>query len=110
MLFLETFYHTHYFQANEKQRKYLDMEKKLWENCLKVKENKKKEPSAFEKVAYEICKSFSEDNQALRQPLPECLTPEEDKCVREQAAVFGLIVTTHQRYGREITYLSKANY
>ncbi|XP_033358600.1 inactive peptidyl-prolyl cis-trans isomerase FKBP6 isoform X1 [Bombus vosnesenskii] len=96
--------------ANEKQRKYLDMEKKLWENCLKVKENKKKEPSAFEKVAYEICKSFSEDNQALRQPLPECLTPEEDKCIREQAAVFGLIVTTHQRYGREITYLSKANY
>lgn len=86
------------------------MEKKLWENCLKVQENKKKEPSAFEKVAYEICKSFSEDNQALRHPLPECLTPEEDKCVREQAAVFGLIVTTHQRYGREITYLSKANY
>ncbi|KAK1131776.1 hypothetical protein K0M31_015935 [Melipona bicolor] len=95
--------------VNEKHRKYLEIEKQLWKNCLKVRE-KKKEQSSFEKAVYEMCKSFFEDNHLLRQPLPESLTPEEDKCIREQAAAFNLIVTTHQRYGREITYLNKSNY
>ncbi|XP_016917008.1 inactive peptidyl-prolyl cis-trans isomerase FKBP6 isoform X2 [Apis cerana] len=96
--------------ANEKQRKYMEIEKRLWKNCLKIEEKEKKEFSSFEKAAHEMCKAFSEDNQILRQPLPECLTPEEDKYIREQAASFGLTVTTHQRYGREITYLNKPNY
>lgn len=87
----------------------MEIEKQLWKNCLNVKE-KKKEQSPFEKAAYEMCKNFSEDNHLLRQPLPESLTPEEDKCIREQAAAFNLVVTTHQRYGREITYLNKSNY
>ncbi|XP_076629266.1 inactive peptidyl-prolyl cis-trans isomerase shutdown isoform X1 [Colletes latitarsis] len=95
--------------VNEKQRKYLDMEKKLWRNCLKT-EHKGTEGTAFQKLVHQMCKSFSEDSQALRQPLPEALTVEEDACIREQAAAFGLSVTTHQRYGREITYLNKQNY
>lgn len=88
----------------------MEIEKRLWRNCLKIEEKEKKQFSSFEKAAHEMCKAFSEDNQILRQPLPECLTPEEDKYIREQAAFFGLTVTTHQRYGREITYLNKPNY
>ncbi|OAD62431.1 Peptidyl-prolyl cis-trans isomerase FKBP6 [Eufriesea mexicana] len=95
---------------NEKQRKYLEIEKRFYGSCLKSERKGKEHLSSFEKVVYEMCEAFSQDNQILRQPLPECLTPEEDKFIREQAAVFGLIVTTHQRYGREITYLSKPNY
>lgn len=85
------------------------MEKQLWSKCLK-NENKPKNESAFEKAARDICDAFIKDSQLLRQPLPESLTPDEDKCIRQQAAAFGLVVTTHQRYGREITYLNKFNY
>ncbi|XP_029034471.2 inactive peptidyl-prolyl cis-trans isomerase FKBP6 [Osmia bicornis bicornis] len=95
--------------ANEKQRKYLEMEKQLWSKCLKNEDKPKKE-SAFEKAAHDICEAFVQDSELLRQPLPESLTPDEDKCIRQQAAAFGLVVTTHQRYGREVTYLNKFNY
>ncbi|XP_053979048.1 inactive peptidyl-prolyl cis-trans isomerase FKBP6 isoform X1 [Hylaeus volcanicus] len=94
--------------VNEKQRKYLEMEKQLWKNCLKT-DQKEIKTSAFRKVVHDMCEAFKQDNQ-LRLPLPEALTPEEDACVREEAAAFGLSVTTHQRYGREITYLNKSNY
>ena len=95
--------------ANEKQRKYMEIEKQLWRNCLKT-EQKAKVESLFEKAVREMCENFSRDAQFLRQPLPESLTPEEDKCIREHAAAFGLTVTTHQRYGREVTYLNKSTY
>lgn len=95
--------------ANEKQRKYLETGRQLWGNCLKTKQKEKVE-SSFEKTVREMCETFSQDSQVLRQPLPESLTPEEDKCIREHAAAFGLTVTTHQRYGREITYLNKPGY
>ncbi|XP_033338043.2 inactive peptidyl-prolyl cis-trans isomerase shutdown [Megalopta genalis] len=95
--------------VNEKQRKYLEMEKKLWSNCLKTKQEGKKE-TLFQTAAREMCETFAKDSQLLRQPLPESLTPEEDKCIREQAAAFGLLITTHERYGREVTYLNKSNY
>ncbi|XP_076239073.1 inactive peptidyl-prolyl cis-trans isomerase shutdown [Calliopsis andreniformis] len=95
--------------ANEKQRKYLETQKQLWKHCLNTKQKEKVE-SSFEKTVREMCETFVRDCQLLRQPLPESLTPEEDKCIREHAAAFGLTVTTHQRYGREITYLNKPNY
>ncbi|KZC09784.1 PREDICTED: inactive peptidyl-prolyl cis-trans isomerase shutdown [Dufourea novaeangliae] len=95
--------------VNEKQRKYLEIEKQLWANCLKTEQKEKKE-SSFAKVVRKMCETFSKDSQLLRQPLPESLTPEEDKCIREQAAAFGLSITKHKRYGREITYLNKYNY
>lgn len=98
-----------YRQANEKQRTYLEAEKRLWGTCFKT-EGKGKKDSVFEKAARDMCETFSQDKQIMRQPLPECLTPEEDRCIREQAAAFGLTVTTHQRYGREITYLNKPNF
>ncbi|KOC63519.1 Peptidyl-prolyl cis-trans isomerase FKBP6 [Habropoda laboriosa] len=95
--------------ANEKQRKFLDIEKQLWGNCLKIDVKEKKE-SSFEKAAREMCEAFSSDDHILRQPLPESLTPDEDKYIREQAAAFGLTVTAHERYGRQITYLNKPSY
>lgn len=95
--------------VNEMQRKYLGIEKKLWSNCLKT-EQKEVAETEFAKTAREMCETFAQDNQLLRLPLPESLTQEEDSCIREQAAAHGLMVTTHQRYGREITYLNKPNY
>ncbi|XP_076655778.1 inactive peptidyl-prolyl cis-trans isomerase shutdown [Halictus rubicundus] len=95
--------------VNEKQRKYREIEKKLWSNCLKSEQIERNQ-TLFAKAAREMCETFSKDSQLSRQPLPESLTPEEDKCIREQAAAFGLLITTHQRYGREITYLNKSNY
>ncbi|XP_078036537.1 inactive peptidyl-prolyl cis-trans isomerase shutdown [Augochlora pura] len=95
--------------VNEKQRKYLEIEKKLWSNCLNMK-HAEKELTPFQAAAREMCQTFAEDNQLLRQPLPEALTPEEDKCIREEAAALGLLITTFERYGREITYLKKHNY
>lgn len=96
--------------VNEKHRKYLEMEKQLWRNCLKIENKGKKDLSTFEKAVRDMCEAFQQENHILRQPLPEGLTPEEDKCIREQAATFGLTVTTHERYGREITYLNKPKY
>ncbi|XP_076766243.1 inactive peptidyl-prolyl cis-trans isomerase shutdown [Xylocopa sonorina] len=96
--------------VNEKQRHYLEVEKKLWRGCIKFGENKKPNTSDFEEVVRNMCETFSKDDQVLRLPLPDSLTPEEDKCIRAQAAAFGLMVTTHQRYGREITYINKSTY
>ncbi|CAK9795076.1 Inactive peptidyl-prolyl cis-trans isomerase shutdown [Anthophora quadrimaculata] len=95
--------------TNEKQRKFLDIEKQLWGNCLKI-DGKEKKESSFEKAAREMCEAFSKDEHMLRQPLPESLTPDEDKYIREQAAIHGITVTTHERYGRQITYLNKPCY
>ncbi|XP_076296106.1 inactive peptidyl-prolyl cis-trans isomerase shutdown [Lasioglossum baleicum] len=95
--------------VNEMQRKYMEVEKKLWSNCLKTKQKVMTE-TEFAKIAREMCETFAQDSQVLRLPLPESLTQEEDSCIREQAAALGLMVTTHQRYGREITYLNKPNY
>ncbi|XP_017877748.1 inactive peptidyl-prolyl cis-trans isomerase FKBP6 [Ceratina calcarata] len=96
--------------VNQKRIKYADLEKKLWRNCLNIPVEEKKDLSAFEKVVQDICKAFAEDPHILRQPLPDSLTPEEDKCIRAHAASFGLSVTTHYRYGKELTYISKPNY
>nr|XP_012134979.1 PREDICTED: inactive peptidyl-prolyl cis-trans isomerase FKBP6 isoform X2 [Megachile rotundata] len=83
--------------VNAKRSKYDEMEKQLWRRCFKI-ENEQKEKSGFEKAAYDMCETFANDSQILRQPLPESLTPDEDKLIRQQAAAFGLTVTTHQRY------------
>ncbi|XP_023290805.1 inactive peptidyl-prolyl cis-trans isomerase FKBP6 isoform X2 [Orussus abietinus] len=95
--------------TNEKQKKYLDMEKRLWSNCLKnSKENTVTD--GFSKIAKEFCDAFANDSSLLRQPLPEGLTPSEESCMREQAALAGLSVTLHTRYGKEVVYLSKPQY
>ncbi|CAL7934498.1 unnamed protein product [Xylocopa violacea] len=96
--------------VNEKQRQYLDVEKKLWRNSIKFGDKREKSTSDFEKVVRNICETFSKDDQVLRLPLPDSLTPEEDKCIRAQAAAFGLTVTTQQRYGCETTYINKPTY
>lgn len=106
---LKAFYFICYFQVNENQRKYAEIEKQLWSKCLKTQQKEKKQ-TTFEEAARKMCETFSQDSQLLRQSLPESLTPEEDKCIREQAAAFGLLITTHQRYGREITFLNKPSY
>lgn len=92
--------------ANEKYDKYRDMQKRLWSNCLKT-DKKEVEVNDFQKAAREMCESFAKDDQVSRQPLPEGLTIEEEKYIREQAAALGLSVISHQRYGKEIVYLYK---
>lgn len=95
--------------ANCKQRTYLEMEKRLWGNCLKVGQTEK-DRTSFEKAARLMCEAFIRDNNILRQPLPEGLTPDEYKYISEQAAALGIAVTTHNRYGNEMTYLHKLGY
>ena len=89
--------------------KYLKAEKSMWANCLKVRDGKK-EVDEYAKIAKEFCLSFVENNGILRQPFPVGLTPVEDKCIREQAALLGITVEHQLRYGKETTYLTKTNY
>ncbi|XP_043267445.1 inactive peptidyl-prolyl cis-trans isomerase FKBP6 [Venturia canescens] len=95
--------------ANDLQRRYLQSEKKLWHNCLKLRSGEQ-EVNEYAQVAKEFCENFVKNDAILRQPLPEGLTPREDKCMRQQAALLGLNVVEHVRYGKEITYLAKTSY
>lgn len=45
----------------------------------------------------------------MRQPLPEGFTEEEIEIIQEEAAVSGLSVVRHLRYGKEVIYLQKSN-
>ncbi|XP_033224551.1 inactive peptidyl-prolyl cis-trans isomerase FKBP6-like isoform X2 [Belonocnema kinseyi] len=96
-------------QADDMHVKYKSAEKRLWTNCLKIT----KEEAArteFEKAAYELCETFKNDIDLIRQPLPDGLTPDEDQCIREVALSHGLSITNHKRYGKEIVFLTKPNY
>ncbi|KAG7213934.1 hypothetical protein KM043_003133 [Ampulex compressa] len=95
--------------VNQKQRRYLEMERKIWANCLNGAKGDK-QISSFGRASSDMCEAFARDPQILRQPLPEGLTKEEEKCIRERAAALGLSVTTHLRYGKELTFLHKPNY
>lgn len=89
-----------------KQRQYLEIEKRLWKNCFKSEEDKTK-TTEFRKAARELCESVQ--NDIMRQPLPEGFTEEEIEIIREEAAVSGLSVVRHLRYGKEVIYLQKSN-
>lgn len=85
------------------------MEKKLWKNCLKVT-TEDSARTEFEKVAHEICQNFRDDVDSVRYPLPDGLTPAEDRIIRDIAVSYGLSITNHRRFGKEIIFLSKPNY
>ncbi|XP_024936423.1 inactive peptidyl-prolyl cis-trans isomerase FKBP6 isoform X2 [Cephus cinctus] len=95
--------------VNEKQSKYLEIEKKLWSKCVDGSRHERVSQD-FTNGAKQLCEAFAHDTNLMRQPLPESLTKPEEKCVREQAALLGLNVTSHIRYGKEIVYLSKPQY
>ncbi|KAI4499212.1 hypothetical protein M0802_005795 [Mischocyttarus mexicanus] len=92
--------------ANEKYNQYCQLEKQLWFNCFNVSGNEKRE-TEFQKAAREMCKSFSEDNYLSSQPFPEGLTQEEENCIREQAAAFGLNVVNYTRDKKTTLHLTK---
>lgn len=92
-----------------KQRQYLEIEKKLWKNCFKKDENEEKQKiNGFRKIMRDFCETIINDNDVSRLSLPEGLTEEELKLVREEAAALGLNVITSIRYGKEIVYLQKS--
>lgn len=96
-------------QVNVKQRQYLEIEKKLWKNCFKKDENEEKQKiNGFRKIMRDFCETIINDNDVSRLSLPEGLTEEELKLVREEAAALGLNVITSIRYGKEIVYLQKS--
>lgn len=95
--------------ADDLHTKYKDAERRLWSNCLKVSKEESAR-SEFEKIAHEICKNFLNDTDSVRYPLPDGLTPEEDKIIRDIAISHGLSITNHKRYGKEIVFLTKSNY
>ncbi|XP_015185328.1 PREDICTED: inactive peptidyl-prolyl cis-trans isomerase FKBP6 [Polistes dominula] len=95
--------------ANEKCNQYYQIEKQLWSNCLNIVGKEKCEVE-FQKAAHEMCKVFTEDNYLSSQPFPEGLTKEEENCIREQAAAFGLNVVDEIKYNKKILYLTKKRY
>ncbi|KAL6268504.1 hypothetical protein P5V15_001636 [Pogonomyrmex californicus] len=92
--------------ANAKQREYLEIEKRLWKNCFKSKEDKTK-ITEFRKAARDLCETIINSDDITRQSLPEGLTKEEEEIVREEAAILGLNVVISNRYGKETVYLQK---
>lgn len=89
-----------------KQRQYLEMERRLWKNCFKSKEEKAK-VTEFRKAARDLCESLVNSNDSLRQSLSEGFTKEEYEILREEAAILGLNVVTTSRYGKDTVYLQK---
>ncbi|XP_066600650.1 inactive peptidyl-prolyl cis-trans isomerase FKBP6-like isoform X2 [Prorops nasuta] len=95
--------------VNEKQRKYLDAEKRLWSKCLNTSKNQEN-TTDIQIAIRDLCDNFARDDGLLRQPLPEGLTPEEEGCIREYAASLNIHVTEHERMGTQRLYLNKSNY
>ncbi|XP_015126020.1 inactive peptidyl-prolyl cis-trans isomerase FKBP6 [Diachasma alloeum] len=96
--------------ANRFAEKYEEIEKKMWSKCLGQSNETPQKENEYDQVATTFVKAFVDDEHIMRQPLPEGLLPEAEKAIRRQAAIKGLKVTSHTRYGKEIIYLSKMNY
>lgn len=95
-----------------KQREYLEIEKRLWKNCLKSGEeqtNKQIKINEFRKVIRELCEIVINSNDVTRQSLPEGLTEQEYQIIREEVAASGLNIVTTSRYDREYVYIQKSN-
>ena len=89
--------------------KYNSMKKRLEANCFLFTGSEFVSPE-FENVAEEICATLQNDANVLRLVLPDGLTKDEDKCLRDIAVNYDLSVVNHERYHREIVFLAKANY
>lgn len=97
--------------AEELNAKYLTMEKSLWSKCLginKSDDNDKNE--AYKNLAQEMCKNFLDNENILRQPLPEGLTRTAEQIIRKQALSAGITITTLTKYGKEMKYMEKKDY
>lgn len=90
-----------------KQREYREIEKRLYKNCFKSK-NEQITVSEFRKAARDLCQNLINNNDVLRQSLSEGFTKEEYEIVREEAAILGLNVVTSTRNGKETIYLQKS--
>lgn len=84
----------------------MEIEKRLWKNCFKSKEEQLK-ITEFRKAVRDLCESLINSNDVLRQSLSEGFTKEEYEIVREEAAVMGLDVVISDRNGKETVYLQK---
>lgn len=90
-----------------KQREYLDIEKRLWKNCFKSKEEQLK-VTEFRKAVRDLCEKLINNDHVSRQSLSEGFTKEEYEIIREEAAILGLDVVTSIRYGKETVYIQKS--
>lgn len=95
-----------FVQVNEQKKKYEKDLKKLWSKCLNI-EHEPAAKSEFEQVANEICESFANDPNAVKRPIPDGLTVEEEKIFRTAAALQGLYTVRQTRNGKESLYISK---
>ncbi|XP_011298074.1 inactive peptidyl-prolyl cis-trans isomerase shutdown [Fopius arisanus] len=96
--------------ANQFEEKYKNIEKSMWSKCLGLAKGKPRGEEEYEQLATSLVQTFLDDGHIMRQPLPEGLVPQAEKAIRRQAAIKGVKVTSHTRYGKEIVYLSKSNY
>ncbi|XP_011695993.1 PREDICTED: inactive peptidyl-prolyl cis-trans isomerase FKBP6-like [Wasmannia auropunctata] len=92
--------------TNVKQREYLEVEKRLWKNCFKSKEEQNK-ITEFRKAARELCNKLIESNDMTRQSLYEGFTEEEYEIIHEEAAKLGLDFLKSSRYGKKTAYIQK---
>jgi len=61
--------------------------------------------SEFRKAVRDLCQTIIQNNDVIRQPLPEGFTEEEHEIIREEAAILGLDVLTSSKYGKDTVYL-----
>ncbi|EGI59395.1 PREDICTED: inactive peptidyl-prolyl cis-trans isomerase FKBP6-like [Acromyrmex echinatior] len=92
--------------TNVKQREYLEIEKRLWKNCFRSKDEQMK-VTEFRKAARDLCERLINSNDAVRQNLSEGFTKEECDIIREEAATLGLNVVISNRYDKETIFLQK---
>jgi hypothetical protein len=61
--------------------------------------------SEFRKAVRDLCETITQNNDVIRQPLPEGFTEEEYEIIHEEAAILGLDVLTSSKYGKDTVYL-----
>ncbi|KYM99352.1 Peptidyl-prolyl cis-trans isomerase FKBP6 [Cyphomyrmex costatus] len=93
--------------TNMRQREHLEIEKRLWRNCFKSKEERMK-VSEFRKAARDLCEKLINSPNTVRQNLSDGFTKEEYEIIREEAAILGLNVVTSIRYDKETIFLQKS--
>ncbi|XP_014204130.1 inactive peptidyl-prolyl cis-trans isomerase FKBP6 [Copidosoma floridanum] len=91
--------------VEENRQKYLDYSKRFAQNSLKLKPSS--ETDEFEQVAIEMCDSFINDENLMKQQIPHGLSSQEQDCIRRVAALRGLTITKLNRYNDETLYLAK---
>ncbi|XP_057336203.1 inactive peptidyl-prolyl cis-trans isomerase FKBP6-like [Microplitis mediator] len=97
--------------ADKLQRKNLKTEKDMWSNCLGMEKlTSEIKNIEYKKIANEFCNNFINNNDVIRQPLPDGIDLLLKDSIRKAALLLDIKVTSVNKYGKESLYLEKSNY